>query len=159
MTFYLGPVTLNNYILQQFKGVAVQMGLCYVASACLAVFTVLLLGEDLPWTGAGQRLGGLGHGRLPPVRHVLRLGQSSHSNRDSGRRKRESAREVGLPFLKGQLMEILINTGIFFLGFHTLGIISAYRNNIIKSLMSVPFLLLKQASEESEYLKVKTVIK
>lgn len=60
---------------------------------------------------------------------------------------------------KGQLMEMLINLGILLLGFHTRGIISTYRNDIVKTLMSVSFLLLKQASEESEYLKVKTVIK
>lgn len=51
-------------------------------------------------------------------------------------------RLVSLPFLKGQLIEMLIH-----LGFHTQGMISTYRNNLIKNL-NVSVLAVAQPSQQ-----------
>lgn len=71
-------------------------------------------------------------------------------------------RLVFLPFLPGtadgngdQPRSLLFG----FISSPVYGFISTHRNHIIKTLMSVSFLLLQQASKESEYLQAKTVIK
>lgn len=71
VTFYLGPMILNkeiNIFLGHTKTLPVGgVFLFTLPTPGLAALTVLLLSENLSWTRAGQRLGGLDHVRLPPV--------------------------------------------------------------------------------------------
>lgn len=60
----------------------------------LSVSAALLLSADLPWSGAQQRLGGLGNLRLPSVRPRLWAAQGPNCHRYPRRREGQSSWEV-----------------------------------------------------------------